>query len=364
VQQPQTALLSLGMDGTVPIHQLSLMQSLKSCKNTPLVGMLVGLLSACAGPSPVAETSTLHPVLRHDTAIEALSTPVDRSRIALDMVNVLMQVNGYTPEGIKIDVTRLQGLLGESVERVLSAKGYRSAPPSAGEGVPVEVLARNGASDTRVTVDFSAGRINLKRGYRFERAGVQPASPMFILGAPAGEIVPDDSIFVSRGSAEDISDELLAQIDAAKRSTAVLTPVGIEVQSNTLQSEQQPDQSGDASILQRYRWHERKLLVFGNDSLRLGTRNKRQLAELAGQFTIDTDLLSVVGCSQETTNSVGSNAQLAQGRTYRITEELVAFGVPVSHIYDEACWSASSVSGELPKRGAVVILMRKSRFTG
>jgi len=170
------------------------MQSTKSWYTTPVVGLLAGLLSACAGPSPVAETPIFPPVQRHDTAIEALSTPVDRSRIALDMVNVLIQVNGYTPGEIKVDITRLQGLLGESVKRVLSAKGYRSTPPSAGQGVPMEVLARSGASDTRVTVDFSAGRINLKRGYRFERDGVQPASPMFILGAPADEILPDDSI--------------------------------------------------------------------------------------------------------------------------------------------------------------------------
>ncbi len=169
------------------------MKMIKTLIMALVVGLIAGLSSACTSPLP-GEVSARN----GDNGVvagPALSLPLYRSRVALDLVNALVQVQGFTPGEINVDVSRLQGPFGDSLKRALAAKGYRSRRTPAADDVRVQFRARRGSQADLTTVIFSAGSIKLKRDYRLENGGVQPASLMFIRGAPADMIEPDDSIF-------------------------------------------------------------------------------------------------------------------------------------------------------------------------
>ena len=95
------------------------------------------------------------------------------------------------------------------------------------------------------------------------------------------------------------------------------------------------------------------VLVFPNDSMRIGSANKSVLSTLANNFNSDTDLLSIVGCSMGRTSIPNGNELLAVGRANRVKEELIMKNVPTTSILDEGCWSPSKDSS-VPNRGVVV----------
>lgn len=127
----------------------------------------------------------------------ALLKSANRSRVALDLVNTLRQVDGYAPSDGVLDISRLYGPFGDSLKRVLAAKGYRSSTESSSAATVVQFQLRRAGSRDQATVILSAGTIKIKRDYQLIDGNIQPASHMFIQGAPAENIEPDDSIFVS-----------------------------------------------------------------------------------------------------------------------------------------------------------------------
>lgn len=166
--------------------------------NTVLAAGLIGLLSilqsACVNPQSSGSSGT-DQLLRLSVG-PALSSPLNRSRIALDLVSVLLQVEGASPADMNVDVSRLQGAFGESLKRVLAARGYRTAKEANDlQDVIVQFRARRGNSADVTTVILTAGPVRLKRDYKLSAEGVRPVSLMYILGAPAENIVPDASIF-------------------------------------------------------------------------------------------------------------------------------------------------------------------------
>ena len=100
-------------------------------------------------------------------------------------------------------------------------------------------------------------------------------------------------------------------------------------------------------------------LVFPDDSLLLGTEQKRAIEGLAERFRPGTDLLSVVGHSHGDTDLPGGNALLAIGRADRVREALVYAGVPAEQVLDESCW-ADSHHDPFPRRGVVLTLKRRA----
>ncbi len=101
-----------------------------------------------------------------------------------------------------------------------------------------------------------------------------------------------------------------------------------------------------------------QILTFPNDSLRLGTVNKKFIERLVQQYQEDSDVFSVVGCSMGPTEIPGGNAALALGRASRVVEALLFAGVAKDRILDEGCWAGSSGSNPLPRRGVVLTLNR------
>ena len=104
----------------------------------------------------------------------------------------------------------------------------------------------------------------------------------------------------------------------------------------------------------------RDVVLFGDDSLRLGPDGKRQIARFVEDYRPDTDLIGLVGCSNGPTKLAIGNEGLALGRSARVTDELVALGVERSRILDEGCWAGRSAKGRFPSRGVVIELLRAS----
>lgn len=115
--------------------------------------------------------------------------------------------------------------------------------------------------------------------------------------------------------------------------------------------------SNFSTILDDYQLVRESVLVFGDDSLRLGKQNKWILQGLVEKFDPARDVFSVIGCSHGSTNYAGGNAGLAHERAARVVEELVYAGVPKSKVLDEGCWAGEHFT-KMPSRGVVVALRR------
>ncbi len=121
-------------------------------------------------------------------------------------------------------------------------------------------------------------------------------------------------------------------------------------------------QSNFAPLLANYNVHSETVLVFPNDSLRLGIENKRIVREWARRFNPDTDFISVIGCSHGKSNIDSGNEFLAIGRANRVKEALIVSQVPARNILDEGCW-APTWQENLPARG-VMLTHRRKNTTG
>ena len=68
---------------------------------------------------------------------------------------------------------------------------------------------------------------------------------------------------------------------------------------------------------------ERTVVVFANDSMRLGPDGKRQIARFVEDYREGEDLIGLIGCSNGPTALDIGNEGLALGRSRRVSEELV-----------------------------------------
>ena len=111
--------------------------------------------------------------------------------------------------------------------------------------------------------------------------------------------------------------------------------------------------SAFAPVLSGYDELERRVMVFGNDSLVMGADNKRLARRIAARFDPATDLVSLIGCSHGTTALADGNRTLALGRAARVKEELTLAGIDPALVLEEGCW-AGTHSDRMPARGVVV----------
>ena len=117
--------------------------------------------------------------------------------------------------------------------------------------------------------------------------------------------------------------------------------------------------SNYTSIFDDYEDVNQVILVFPNDSLRIGAKNKATVSEYVRSFNPDTDILSVVGCSHGRTSISAGNQLLAVGRANRVKEALIYSGVDQQKIYEEGCWDDEYFDEVMPRRGVVLTHKRK-----
>jgi len=116
--------------------------------------------------------------------------------------------------------------------------------------------------------------------------------------------------------------------------------------------------SNYSNIFSSYKDVQRDVLIFPNDSLRLGAENKTLIQQYAKNLNPETDVLSVIGCSHGSSKVKNGNQLLAIGRANRVKEALIFAGIDQQVILDEACWDKEHYQA-MPARGVVLTHKRK-----
>lgn len=114
-----------------------------------------------------------------------------------------------------------------------------------------------------------------------------------------------------------------------------------------------------ASIADNYERVGRETVIFPNDSEFLGRPGKLQVKKVFNQFSRNTDLVGIVGCSNGRTKLAVGNEGLALGRAQRIAEEFYSAGLARDQVFNEGCWSSDRDVKGFPNRGVVIDLWRR-----
>lgn len=118
-------------------------------------------------------------------------------------------------------------------------------------------------------------------------------------------------------------------------------------------------ESNYADVFEEYEDMDQSILVFPNDSLRLGDANKLIIEQYVEAMNPETDLMSVIGCSHGNTNVSNGNSLLALGRANRVKEALLFSGLEHDSILEEGCWASETFDDVMPRRGVVLTLKRR-----
>lgn len=260
----------------------------------------------------------------------------------------------------------------------------------------------------REVYELAIGNIEMRRTYSTDVQGVvKPLTPLYVRGADATGIVLNDAIFgeqpdslnATKIPTDDAAEEPVpaasdlstfsTETQAAAQTTqteitqtelnnstsllvpAEASPLDPLVAGTAAQTLSMPlvtlpkvenvfelGGSNFEDVLASYEVVGEQVLMFPNDSLRLGVTNKQLIQKLVKEFDQDSDVFSVVGCSMGPTNVSGGNAALALGRASRVVEALLFAGVEKDKILDEGCWASGNGLEALPKRGVVLTLNR------
>lgn len=269
----------------------------------------------------------------------------------------------------------------------LSQKGYGIQRVSADQGAHFLELERTpeiGSSDgDLVTYSLSVGAIELRRDFLVApNARYRPMGALKVSGTRASMTI-DDSQFQMSDEVRDhvsrveytamseamdampiislITDDVVAGIarsatgqSSGNTSLQALNSSKVEVSNLFFGSA-----SAFGDLRNKMTKVTRQVVVFPNDSLRLGRSGKTQILIFLQQFQQGSDMIGLIGCSNGRTKLAIGNEGLALGRSERVTEELLSLGVPRDAILDEGCWAPRSAGERFPSRGVVMELLRR-----
>lgn len=339
---------------------------------------LPGRLGDYAGSAPEANTT-------NDVQGRLLGKSADRARVARDLVSALRQIEGLEPSSTGLLMKTPRSPFGQALGQALIDSRYEMFLVDNPKGDNVLAYEIKPASDNTdaITIIVSVDRTRIKRDYRSVDGRTKPASSLFVLGANPDNIILDSAIFNDSSaqagvqSAGDGSEDAVASVElpplidmpaisdneaVSTSDTAPITSFAIRA-GTTLKRKQNMYDIGESNfqeVLKSYQDVDRRVLVFGNDSMRLGSSNKWFVKTMAKKFQRNTDAFSVIGCSFGYSKIKNGNALLALGRAQRVKEELLRNGVPESNILDEGCWSGGENDRDLPSRGVLLVLKRRA----
>ncbi|MFK7889396.1 MAG: hypothetical protein AB8B63_01170 [Granulosicoccus sp.] len=364
------------------------MNKQETLKPTPtkalcLLAMLVNLQAGCAifsGPEessvpenrPVMAAEMVRDEIATKESKLALAEPADL--VARDFVGALKQLWKVSPQTTTIympdDKVADKFALVLSEELLLAGYDVRWADNLA----PGPMLQYTRSTQIvegrarRYQYDLKLGDVEMRRAYITDDRGlISPAGNMFIRGVDASAVVLDESIFRAQpGSASSNN----VPVVTASRLPAIANPLPEIFSSRPTATTMRRQLSVNRNIFDTgvSRFNEylpaqhivaEEVLIFQNDSLRIGSVNKQLIGRMVDRFQPQTDTFSVIGCSMGPTSLKGGNAALALGRANRVVEALMFSGVDRSSIVDAGCWSGNSKRKGLPSRGVVIALKRQ-----
>ncbi len=222
------------------------------------------------------------------------------------------------------------------------------------------------------------GEVQVERNYALKGDSVQPLAPMVVRGSRRSASL-DTTLFDNSGEELGFIQQIdYREVDLAEvivpRISLVTGDLVSEIASSTLNLPEEvginatnkqtkniyyTNESNFSNITRNYREVQRDVVLFGDDSMRLGRAGKRQIKNILDIFNEDTDFINLIGCSQGVTKVEGGNEALALGRAKRVFDEFVTLGVPKTSLLDEGCWAPEASQARYPGRAVVVVLKRR-----
>ena len=337
-------------------------------KRSGITGVLAAMaltLSACSSiGSKVPQTDRESAVANSEA--NSVTDAAEAVKLTLIAENLLDTIGQYPKLDSRLATVQISSgdtEFEQVVHADLEQKGYKLQTVEAGGN---RVSARVEPSDDPDAARYvvAVGEISVERMYSQIDGQTVPVSEMVVRGGEERPIVLNDSdVFGTEN-------ERYTQVEFQPYPDLII--------DNLLEPRSPPDgqaaqdaelpikrnlfdtlQSNYASTLDEFVEVDQNILVFPNDSLRLGDTNKRIIEEYVSKMDPDTDILSVIGCSHGHTEISNGNSLLAIGRANRVKEAFLFSGIEYDHILDEGCWAPQTFNEVMPKRGVVLTLKRR-----
>lgn len=293
----------------------------------------------------------------------------DYDLIAANLVNSLAQFPHLNPLMATVQMAQPSSEFNRHVKDELNDKGYKVETVAREKGINQvrpeikSVVTDDGEQDMYV---LNIGRVSAERAYAIVAGKTVPVSEQVIRGVDERQVTLNDDIFEAPGSAytrvsfkpyagPQIEDVLAAQTPKAKAKSFFQRKKRNAVKVNLYETLV----SNYADVFAGYEDVDQSILIFPNDSLRLGDNNKLIIEQYVENMNPETDLLSVIGCSHGNTEVNNGNSLLALGRANRVKEALLFSGLEHDQILEEGCWAPQTFDEVMPRRGVVLTLKRQ-----
>ncbi len=250
-------------------------------------------------------------------------------------------------------------------------RGYKIERVKGPEGlfrISAEVKPAGTNADDQTLYVLSIGQVSAERSYDVIADKTVPVSEQIIRGAKEHKVSLNDDIFeVPQSQYSEVAfksyegpsiDDMLSapELGAANGSWW-----GREQRTAVKWNMYETLSSNYQDVFAGYRDVDQSILVFPNDSLRLGDVNKGIIERYVAEMDPETDILSVIGCSHGETDISNGNSLLALGRANRVKEALLFSGLEHDQILDEGCWAPQLFDDVMPRRGVVLTLKRQKK---
>lgn len=288
--------------------------------------------------------------------------------IAANLVNSIVQIPLLNPLITPVQMADPTSDYETQLQAALTDRGFQIEPLSdESEAFQVNADIDRGSSSAGRHKNYSLniGPITVARGYRVIDGDTVPVTPQHISGTNERAITINDDLFedsdITLASAEfeplgDSEKVTIIAVPIEKAEPKLLAANDVAGPTKNLF---ETGQSNYVEVFDRYEDVEQSVLIFPNDSLRLGDNNKQIIEQYVSKMDPDTDVLSVIGCSIGQTGIKNGNSLLALGRANRVKEAFLFSGLEHEQILEEGCWAPEAFTEALPRRGVVVTLKRQ-----
>jgi len=325
--------------------------------NCAVLALIIGnlVLSGCiSGSSSPASLEQSASEVQPNTDMSRTRTEM----IAADLVSALRQLQGLDPLSIRVSVNSKRSSHAEVLTKELMRVGYdltESSSPEQAELLTYAIKSVVEADGSVYEFTLSIRDIRLSRQYRLRDEKVEPASSFLVLGMSADTIDMDATLFGDDDTMPRDNIELFELVAEAKKAPhAPKVPSRPTLLKNMFET----GESNYGEFLQNYSDVRQIVLVFANDSVVMGSKNKKLVRDLINEQQEATDVFSVIGCSHGKTAVEGKNRGLALGRSLRVREELILSGINPARVLEEGCWDSQHSVDKMPHRGVVLTLKR------
>lgn len=297
-------------------------------------------------------------------------------KIAENLVSSLKQLSELNPDTTAVRVSDTENVFDVELKHALTQSGFDTDPMSDNANVLLvssEIRKAFTVAGRHKVFSINMGNVSIARAYAVVDGATAPITSQFIMGTQAQDIEINDELFDTpdRGLASvefrtpESDQKLRVMPTSLEQADEQAEPLLLAANNDSDARKQNYFETGESNyggLFDEYDDVVSSVLIFPNDSLRLGNSNKAIIDQYVSKLNPETDVLSVLGCSLGTTKIANGNSLLAIGRANRVKEAFLFSGLAHNQVLEEGCWAPEFVQMELPSRGVVVTLKRKKKL--